>query len=165
MRRRVAIASTALVLGVLAVLLAGPPALGLAADRPSAAELESQLVCPTCRTTLDESDAPIARRMKTYIRRRLAEGATGEQIKHELVRQFGQGVLSTPPTHGFDLLAWVLPIGGIGIGAVGLGALAWAWSRRRDAEDGRDAGAPTGDDSLDPELERRVDDELARFED
>ena len=161
MRGRAAIALTALVLGVLATLLAAP-APGLAADRPSAAELESQLVCPTCRTTLDESDAPIARRMKTYIRRRVAEGATGEQIKQELVRQFGEGVLSTPPTHGFDLLAWVLPIGGIAVGAVGLGALAWAWSRKRDAGDGDEPGEH---DPLDPELEQRVDDELARFED
>lgn len=163
MRRRVALAVIALVLGMFAALLAWAVP-GLAADRPSAAELESQLVCPTCRTTLDESDAPIARRMKAYIRRRVAEGATGEQIKQELVRQFGEGVLSTPPTHGFDLLAWVLPLGGIGIGAVGLGVLAWAWSRGRDGDGGRDGAEPTGDDPLDPELERRVDDELARFE-
>jgi cytochrome c-type biogenesis protein CcmH len=157
------IAVVALVLGVfLASLTSGAP--GLAADQPSAAELESQLVCPTCRTTLDESDAPIARRMKAYIRRRLAEGATGGQIKKELVSQFGEGVLSTPPTHGFDLLAWVLPIGGIGVGAVGLGALVWAWSRRRVGDDDRDSGEPAAV-PLDPELERRVDDELARFED
>lgn len=151
----------AITLAALAGSLVGA-APGLAADRPSAAELESQLVCPTCRTTLDESDAPIARRMKAYIRRRVAEGATGEQIKQELVRQFGEGVLSTPPTHGFDLLAWVLPIGGIAVGAVGLGALAWVWSRKRDGGDGDEPGEH---DPLDPELEQRVDQELARFED
>ena len=160
MRRGALITLVALVLAVFAASLAGS-APGLGADRPSAAELESQLVCPTCRTTLDESDAPIARRMKAYIRRRLAEGATAEQIKQELVRQFGEGVLATPPTHGFDLLAWVLPIGGISIAAVGLGALAWAWSRKRDAGD---VGEPGDGDPLDPELERRVDEELARFE-
>jgi cytochrome c-type biogenesis protein CcmH len=132
-----------------------------AADRPSAAELESELVCVTCKTTLDESDSPIARRMKAYIRRRLAEGATGKEIKDELVAEFGQEVLSTPPTHGFDLLAWVLPIGGIGVGAVALGGLAWAWSRRLEGGDG---GGSQGGDPLDPELERRVDEALERFE-
>ena len=30
-----------------------------------------------------------------------------------MVANFGPGVLSTPAEHGFDLLAWVLPIGGI----------------------------------------------------
>ncbi len=132
-----------------------------AVDRPSAAELESELVCVTCKTTLDESDSPIARRMKAYIRRRIAEGATGTEIKRELVAEFGQEVLATPPTHGFDLLAWVLPIGGIGVGAVGLGGLVWAWSRRREAGD---EGGPQGGDPLDPELERRVDEALERFD-
>lgn len=156
MKRTVLVVVVALALGMLGA--SGP---GLAADRPSAAELEGQLVCVTCKTTLDESDSPIARRMKAYIRRRIAQGATGQQIKDELVAQFGQEVLATPPTHGFDLLAWVLPIGGIGIGAVGLGALAWAWSRKHE---GGDDAEPTAGDPLDPELERRVDEELARFE-
>jgi len=131
----------------------------VAADRPTAADIESQLVCVTCKTTLDESDSPIARRMKAFIRTRLTQGATEKQIKDELVDQFGEGVLASPPTHGFDLLAWVLPIGGIGVGAAGLGVLAWAWSRRREP-----AEAPAAP-PLDPELEHRVDEELARYED
>jgi len=150
--RRVALVALLVVLAIGGSARASGP--------PSAADIESRLVCPTCRTTLDESDAPVARRMKAYIRARLAQGATAKQIEDELVAQFGDGVLSTPPTHGFDLLAWVLPIGGIAIGAVALGGLAWAWSRRRDGGSGRDAGDPP----LDPELERRVDEELARFD-
>jgi len=150
----------ALVLVVLATLAGAGASHAVASDAPSAADIESRLVCPTCRTTLDESDSPVARRMKTYIRTRLAQGASAKQIENELVAQFGPGVLSTPPTHGFDLLAWVLPIGGILIGAAVLGGLAWAWSRR--AEVG--AGSGVDDPPLDPELERRVDEELARFE-
>ena len=94
-------------------------------------------------------------------RTRLDQGATAQQIKDELVAQFGEGVLASPPTHGFDLLAWVLPIGGIGVGAVGLGALAWAWSRKRGAAETAGTVGPP----VDPELERRVDEALARFED
>jgi cytochrome c-type biogenesis protein CcmH len=156
MRRLAVLAAT------LALLLSGAATASpvQAADRPSAAEIESEFVCVTCKTTLDESDSPIARRMKSYIRRRLAEGASAKQIKHELVAQFGEEVLSTPPTHGFDLLAWVLPIGGIAAGALGLGALAWGWSRSRDGRDGEEAPAAP----LDPELERRVDEALARFD-
>jgi len=145
---------------VLATFTGAGAAQAVASDAPSAADIESRLVCPTCRTTLDESDSPVARRMKTYIRTRLAQGATAKQIENELVAQFGPGVLSTPPTHGFDLLAWVLPIGGILIGAAVLGGLAWAWSRRGDAGPGGGAD----ESPLDPELERRVDEELARFE-
>jgi cytochrome c-type biogenesis protein CcmH len=155
MRRHVLV--TVVVLLVIAGVSSGRAP---AASRPSAAEIESELVCVTCKTTLDESDSPIARRMKAYIRRRLAEGASAKQIKDELVAQFGEEVLASPPTHGFDLLAWVLPIGGIAIGAVGLGALAWGWSRSRDGGGG--GGATPG---LDPDLERRVDEALASFED
>ncbi len=139
-------------LGVVVLAVTAPLA---NAGGPSAADLESELVCPTCQTTLDMSSSEVATRMKAYIRQRLAAGATAEQIKSELVDQFGRGVLAEPPRRGFDLLAWALPLG-IGIlGLVVVGGLAWAWRRaaRSDPE------AP-----LDPELERRVDEELARFE-
>ena len=34
-------------------------------------------------------------------------------------------------SRGFDLLAWLVPLGVLGAGGVGVGALAWGWSRRR----------------------------------
>lgn len=137
-----------------ALLAAAAPA--LADGRPNPADLEAEIVCPTCKTTLDQSNSPIATRMKAFIRERIAAGDTSAQIKAQLVDQFGPGVLAEPPKRGFDLLAWLLPIGGLAVGAVAVGALAWSWSRRRDDED-----APP----LDPDLERRVDAELDRFED
>ncbi len=147
----------ALILAIVAVAAGGSLRPATAADtRPSAAALEGQLVCPTCKETLDESDSPVARRMKAYIQRRIAEGASGEQIKAELVDQFGEGVLATPPTKGFGLLAWVLPIGGAALVAVVLGFVAWTWSRRRDG--------PEGDEPLDPESERRLDEALAQLD-
>jgi cytochrome c-type biogenesis protein CcmH len=121
------------------------------------ADLEAELVCPTCDTTLDQSNSPIAQRMKAFIRRRIADGATSERIKAELVDEFGRGVLATPSREGLDLLAWLLPLGGLALGAVAVGGLAWSWSRRRADERGRET-------PVDAELERRVDEELARFD-
>ncbi len=138
-----------------AMLVLAAPA--LAEGAPRAADLEAEIVCPTCKTTLDQSDSPIARRMKAYIRERVAAGATAQQIKDELVAEFGPGVLAEPPKRGFDLLAWLLPLGILACGAVAVGCAAWIWSRRRPGDDGE--GVP-----LDAELERRVDEELARFE-
>jgi len=74
------------------------------------------------------------------------------------VDQFGQGVLAEPPKSGFDLLAWLLPLGLLAAGAVGVGIVAWGWSHRRGTA-GEDAAPP-----LDPELERRLDAELERYE-
>ena len=127
-----------------------------AGERPSAADLEAELVCPTCKTTLDQSDAPVARRMKAFIRARIAAGDTEQEIKDALVAQFGPGVLATPSKTGFGLLAWLLPLVAVVAGAIAVGLLVRAWSRRR--------APPDPVCPLYPELERRVDEELARFE-
>ncbi len=144
----------ALALCALAAALLSAPAVAA----PSPADLEAELVCPVCGTTLDQSDAPVAQRMKQIIRQRLAAGATEAQIKAELVDQFGPGVLAEPPKSGFDLLAWLVPLAILVVGAVGVGLAAWGWSRRRGD------GEPRPRAELDPELERRVDAELRRFD-
>ena len=132
-----------------------------AAAAPNPADLEAELVCPTCDTTLDQSNAPVAQRMKQLIRQHIAAGWTEAEIKADLVDQFGPGVLAEPPKSGFDLLAWLLPLGLLVGGGIGVGVVAWGWSRRRDAAAAAAEG-PGGE--LDPELERRVDAELDRYE-
>jgi cytochrome c-type biogenesis protein CcmH len=96
--------------------------------------------------------------MKAFIAVRIQAGDTKSEIEHKLVDQFGQAVLAKPSTHGFDLLAWLLPIIGLLAGGAVVGVAAWRWSRARAPAD---APAPA---PLDAELERRVDEELARFE-
>jgi cytochrome c-type biogenesis protein CcmH len=125
------------------------------AEPPRAADLEAELVCPVCETTLDQSDAPVAQRMKTFIRERIAAGDSEEQIKDSLVAEFGPGVLATPSKSGFGLLAWLVPLGAILTGAIAVALLVRSWSRRRP---------PPAAPPLDPELDRRVDEELARYE-
>jgi cytochrome c-type biogenesis protein CcmH len=149
----------ALLAAVLAVALVAP---ALASEKhPIQRELETELACPACHSTLDQSDSGVARQMKAYIRQRIAEGATKSQIRDELVAQLGEGVLGVPRKHGFDLLAWVLPIGGILLGAAVLGGAAWQWSRKRGTGGGA-SGSPSL--ALDPALERRVDEELRRYD-
>jgi cytochrome c-type biogenesis protein CcmH len=135
------------------------PAVAVASERhPTLGELEGEVMCPTCKTTLDQSTAPIADRIRQFISARIAAGDTKSEIKRQLVDQFGPAVLAEPSKHGFNLLAWVLPLVGIGLGAAALGVLAWRWTR------GREPVAAVAGTPLEPELERRVDDELARFD-
>lgn len=143
--------ATLLALGGLAVA-----SVGVAANPPRAADLEAELVCPVCETTLDQSNAPIAEKMKAFIRARIAAGDSEEQIKDALVAQFGTGVLAKPPGGGFGLLAWLLPLAAVLVGAVVVAFLIRSWSRRREP--------PPPADKLDPKLERLVDEELARFD-
>jgi cytochrome c-type biogenesis protein CcmH/NrfF len=138
----------------LALVLTGPAA--ASEQHPTQGELEAMLVCPSCHVPLDESNSAVARQMKAYVAKRIAEGATRSQIVDELEAQLGPGVLGVPRTHGFDLVAWVLPIAGILAGAVALAAGAWWWSRSR--------GEPVAQPALDAATERRIDEELARFD-
>ena len=152
-----------LLAAALALVLAAP---ALASERhPTQGELEAELVCPTCHSPLDESNSPVAQQMKAFIRQRIAAGATKSQIVDELVgppNNLGKGVLGVPQTHGFDLLAWILPFAGIGVGAAALGGGAWYWSRNRPS--GKLPASGEDGPPLDPELDRRVDEELARFD-
>jgi cytochrome c-type biogenesis protein CcmH len=154
---RIAVPALALAgLAALAVLVAAAPA--SASERhPTLAELEGEVVCPTCHTTLDMSTSAVANRIRVFIRERIAAGDTKSEIKSKLVAQFGTAVLAEPPKRGFDLLAWVLPIGGLLLGAAAVGWAAWRWSPR--LREPVATGPP-----LDPELERRLDDELERFD-
>ncbi len=138
-----------------ALVVAGPAV--ASESRPTLAELETEVMCPTCHTTLDQSSAPVADRIRAFIRARIAAGATKNEIKDALVQEFGESVLASPSKRGFNLFAWVLPPVAVVAGAAVLAVLAVRWSRRRE-----DEAAPQR--PLSPETERRIDDELARFD-
>jgi cytochrome c-type biogenesis protein CcmH/NrfF len=145
---------------VAAALVLAAPAAACAHPRTSLAYLEGQVMCPTCHTTLDMSDSAAAVQIKSFISKRIAQCATAQQIKSELVANYGQGILAAPSHKGFDLLAWWLPIAGVLGGGLVLGIGVWRWSRRRGpAEPEEPAGS-----GLDEETERRLDDLLARFD-
>jgi cytochrome c-type biogenesis protein CcmH len=145
---------------VAAALVLAAPAAACAHPRTSLAYLEGQVMCPTCHTTLDMSDSAAAVQIKSFISKRIAQCATAQQIKTELVANYGQGILAAPSHKGFDLLAWWLPVAGVLGGGLLLGVGVWRWSRRqRDDEPDEPAGS-----GLDEETERRLDDLLARFD-
>jgi cytochrome c-type biogenesis protein CcmH len=147
-----------LLLAIAALAFAAP---ALASEHhPTQGEVEAEMVCPACHEPLDQSTSPVAEQMKSYIRKHIAMGWTKSRIEDGLVAQLGPSVIGVPRKHGFDLLAWVLPLGGIALGAVALAGGAWAWSRNREG----DKVLLDRDPVLDPALDRRVDEELARFE-
>ena len=145
----------------LLVLALAAPALA-SEERPTLGEIEGEVICPTCQTTLALSSSPIAERMREFIRDRVAAGDTKTEIKDALVAQFGESVLAAPPKQGFNLLAWVLPLAGVAVAGTLVGVLAYRWSRGGRPGDG--APASREEPRLDPELERRLDEELARYD-
>ena len=113
-------------------------------------------MCPVCETTLDQSSSPAAQQIKRVIASRIAAGDTKTQIKDRLVAEYGDAILAAPPRKGFGLLHGGCRWSASWSAAVVVGVGAWRWARAREP-------APVGP-PLDPALERRLDDELRRFE-
>ena len=139
---------------LLALLLV--PAARASERHPTLGELEGEVMCPVCETTLDQSSSPAAQQIKRVIATRIAAGDTKTQIKDRLVAEYGSAILAAPLHKGFGLLAWWLPVVGILVAAVVVAVGARRWARAREP-------APVGP-PLDAASERRLDDELRRFE-
>lgn len=146
MRRLIALAA---LLGALLV----PVGQGLAV---TVDEIARDVRCPTCNTTLNTSDAPVARAMKADIAERIERGESRQEILDALVAQFGEDILATPSKSGFDLVAWVIPGAAIGGGLVAIVILSLSWSRRRTT---------TPDIEVSPQEAARLERELGRLPD
>ena len=55
------------------------------------ADLEGEVMCPVCNTTLDQSSSPAAQRIKAFISRRIAAGDSKNQIKDQARRRVRAG--------------------------------------------------------------------------
>ena len=152
MRRFVACLAAALAFGLAA------PTAALACNGWSEADMQTQLMCVTCRVPIDQSESRFAQHVRTYLHEKCVDGWTGSRVKDTLVRQFGEEILAAPPRHGFDLLAWLVP-GAVLLAGVGLAsALAVRWSRSRQGP----GSPPPGD--VDAALAARIDADMARLE-
>ncbi len=136
----------------------GDPALGAQAQpRASLPDIEDEVMCPVCGTTLElASESPQALRERDYIRGLIAQGATKDEIKDALVLEFGEEVLATPSGEGFDLAAWIVPGLAVLAGAVAIFVGLRRWRRETDA-----APAPVGAAMSDAD-EKRLDEDLKR---
>jgi cytochrome c-type biogenesis protein CcmH len=125
-------------------------------------DVEDEVMCPICGTALNLSFSPQADRERAFIRREIAAGKTKEQIKDDLVAQYGTEVLAEPPKSGFDLTAWLVPGLAILIAAVAIAFGLRRWRRAGRAREAEAADAPA--EKLDPSERERLDSDLARYD-
>ena len=123
-------------------------------------DVEDEVMCPICGTALNLSGAPQADRERAFIRRQIAAGKTKDEIKDELVAQYGPEVLAEPQKSGFDLTAWLVPAAAILLAAVAIAVALWRW--RRPPGDG--GGPPDSDPALEPAESERLEADLARYD-
>ena len=145
-----------LLLALAAALLLALPA--RASATWSVTDLESQVMCPVCHQPLDQSQSAAADRIRSIIAAKHAQGWSEQRTKDFLVAQYGEEILAAPPTHGFGLLAWVVPgVVLLGGGAVAV-VLARRWSRGRSGPPGSPPEQP--DDRMDARIDAGLAEEL-----
>jgi cytochrome c-type biogenesis protein CcmH len=148
-------------LALLALAVAPAAALG-AQPRASFNDVEDEVMCDTCNVPLNIAESDRADQERTAIRRLIARGLTKEQILAELKRTYGPGILAKPQDSGFSLAVWWVPVAVVAGLAALLAALLPRWRRR-----GRDRGAdsaPPRAPALSAADERRLDEDLARYD-
>jgi cytochrome c-type biogenesis protein CcmH/NrfF len=121
------------------------PAAALPTNAPPwAYELAAELMSPFCPgRTLADCPSPNAASIRMWIVVQAAAGRTRDDVQAELYERYGDVMRPAPRAEGFGLLV----------------ALVLRRMTRRGAAPAQAVAAPR---PLDPELERRVDEELAR---
>ena len=96
-----------------------------------ARQIGQVLRCPVCQgENIDESNAPISRDLRLYVRERLTEGDSDAEVIAAVTQRFGEYVLFEPKAEGANLLLyWAGPVMAL-LAALG----AWLFLRRRQTE-------------------------------
>ena len=121
-----------LVAATLAAALLLAPATAAAATCPKTAlgDIEDEVMCLQCGVPLNVAeDAPAAKRERVFIQSQIDQCKSKDQIKDELVAQFGDRILAEP--QGSE--AWIVPAVGFAAGVLLAGFAAYRWRRRRTA--------------------------------
>jgi cytochrome c-type biogenesis protein CcmH len=166
--RAARLATAALAVAALLLVLLATVA-HAAAPRTSLEAVERELMCVTCGTPLNQSDALQANRERSEIERLIAQGKTKDQVIDGMVDVYGQDVLLNPPEDGLRAARWIFPAAGALIGLGILFLVVRRWRRRPGAPDD-DAPAPDDEPDLEsssPDLtaddQRRLDADLRRY--
>lgn len=78
---------------------------------------------------------------------RVANGSSDDLVLQSFVQEYGPTVLISPPAHGFDLWAWLMPVIALLAGVILALSVAFHWKRRSSV-------APVG--RVSPEILSRV---------
>jgi cytochrome c-type biogenesis protein CcmH len=155
MRKRLAVLA---VLAIVAVLAAASTA-AAQSQRASLPDIEDEVMCPTCGVPLSHAFSPQAERERDFIRVQIERGRSKDQIKDALVAEFGPEVLAEPDPgeRGFNLVAYLVPVGAVAFGAVAVWLVVSRARRRRGP-------GPEQAAELSQAESARLDRDLSRYE-
>ena len=146
-------------LAVLALMAWLAPAALAAPPRTTLNDVEDEVMCVTCNVPLNIAQSPQADRERALIQRLVDRGLTKEQIKRRLVTVYGPNVLALPRSNGFNFAAYAVPIALVILMLVAVAVVVRRWRRGG----GTEPAAVPREPVLDPDEERRLDEDLARY--
>ena len=80
-------------------------------------ELSQEISCPLCAgSSIAESNSDIANDLKNVIFKELENGKTPKEIKNNLIKLYGEGILFMPENKISDFILYGFPLLLIGIG-------------------------------------------------
>ena len=79
------------------------------------------------RSSIDDSDAPLARDLRVLVRERLTSGDSDSQVVDFLVARYGEFVLLKPRFAWHNVVLWLTPAAALVAGAIAM----FAATRRR----------------------------------
>jgi cytochrome c-type biogenesis protein CcmH len=124
---------------LVALLLAPAGAAAATCPQTSLGDIEDEVMCLQCGLPLNVSEnAPSAVRQRAFIQQQVDRCRSKDEIKAQLVAQFGDSVLAEPQ----DDSAWLVPAIGIAAGVIAVGFAALRWRGRRGDDAGTPAAAP-----------------------
>jgi len=150
--------------GAAALILLGV-ALGAGAARAEdetgwSYRLGNELMSPYCPgRTLPDCPSQQASDLRTWIVAQEQAGRTRPEVEADLLARYGDVILQAPRTSGFGLAAYVIPIL---LSLAGAALLVAFWRRQAALRRPAEAAAAPAPRVVDPELERLVDEEIAR---
>ncbi len=159
---RLAVAAAA-GLALIAVLGAGvmtaPGANGNLAQRVAEA-LTCQCGCGLTVANCNHPNCMFSVPARKKIAAMVGRGMTYAQIIDFFRRKYGRKILSAPTTTGFDLLAWIIPFVGIGLGGLVILIAAGRWRARTSAQEATEKPPPVSETADDSRLRERLEKEL-----
>ena len=96
--------------------------------------IDRMIMCPVCPAeTIDQAQVEISFQMRAVVREMLADGKERDEILDFFVERYGKDILAAPPKTGANLVAWLAPVGGFGVGLVAVFLIIRSMSRQRPA--------------------------------
>lgn len=101
--------------------------------------------------------------LKKEIAEQIALGKSRADILAHFSTKYGEKILSSPTTSGFNIAAWTVPFIAIGLGGLIIGVVLVRWRRSTGASDSP-AGNAMPVTATDPDLKAKLERELAELD-